>query len=254
MKKTIITVRFDRMQNNDLKILCYEILRLLDDFDAEQLQLVFLINRFKELMPLVAKLKPTSRKMSQTAIILNLRKRQDAMVAALLLHLKALKRAGFDEQKDDLNQCYDYIRKDCNNFIHESIINRDGILLSIKNRLKTNEPYSNALKSLGVMRYIETMFELKSQIYALKTERAALKRKNALPGKTIVVKEHIIDELRFFIQGVEITAGIHPENDYQYLINTLNYYLTKSRAQMRNLVTRRKTAKAKQEKAVKDQG
>jgi hypothetical protein len=78
-------------------------------------------------------------------------------------------------------------------------------------------------------------------------------RKRPAPGITIPSKEHIIGELRLFLQTVEITAITHPETDYKPLISIINVLLTEARAQLRNLATRRKTTKAKAQAEQKQQ-
>ena len=96
--------------------------------------------------------------------------------------------------------------------------------------------------------YLNAISDLKMQLENKWLERLNEKGKLPEPGITIPSKEEVISELRFLLQSIDVTAATHPENDYSILIENINYELTKARAQLRNLASRRKTAKAKAEK------
>jgi len=248
MKKAFITVRFDRMQNIYLKVLCQQIISEVEKYNSEQFQLDVIVKRFKQTEPLLKNLSQKYRKMPQTATIETLRKRQEVVVSSMLQHLKAVKRVEFDDQKTDVNNCFHIILKHFKNFVHEGMRARNGIINSLQLHLKSNSNLGNAIQALGLYRYIDAILDLKLQMNSKKLERTNLKLQQPRPGVTLPSKAEIISELRFMLQSIDVIAATHPENDYRQLISSINQYLTEARAQLRNLASRRKTAKAKEEK------
>jgi hypothetical protein len=248
MKHAFITVRFDRMKNLDLLILCNDIIKSIEDVDTEQLQLSVSLNRFKQMKPLIRNLEPKFRKMAQTKTMEALRKRQEVLVTAMLLHLKAIERAAFDDQMHDLLQCKDLLRKLFRKFVHQGMIKREAEIRDIETYLETEDDFRNAVTSLGLIRYLNDISDLKVQLTDQWFQRSDEKKKQPRPGVTLPSKEKIISELRFLLQSIEVTAATHPENDYSHLITQINIDLIDARAQLRNLASRRKTAKTKAEK------
>jgi hypothetical protein len=248
MKHAFITVRFDRMKNLDLLILCNDIIKTMENVDTGQLQLNVSLDRFKQMKPLIRNLEPKFRKMTQTKTMEGLRKRQDELVTAMLLHLKAIERAAFDDQMHDLLQCKDLLRKLFRKFVHQGMIKRNAEITDMEIYMETEDDFRNAVTSLGLIRYLNTISDLKVQINDKWFERSNEKKKQPLPGVTLPSKEKVISELRFLLQSIEVTVATHPENDYNKLIKLINIELTDARAQLRNLASRRITAKAKAEK------
>jgi len=254
MKRAFITVRFDRMQNMDLRILCKNIISCLEKSNTEQLQLNASHERFKKIVPLLDNLTPKRRKLPHTNTIMSLRKRQEELVTALLLHVKAIERAAFEDQMHDLLYCKNLLRKLFKKFVHQGIATRNTSIIDLETVLKTEADFRNAVISLGLLRYIDTISELKKQIESQTTERNIEKGKQPQTGVTIPSKEEVISELRFLLQSIDVTAATHNENDYTLLIREINEYLTEDRAQLRNLTSRRKTAKEKAKKKKEDVG
>jgi len=252
MKRAFITVRFDRMKNHDFAILCKDIIQSMEQFDTEQLQLNISLERFKKMTPLIKNLAPKHRKLSQTKDMDALRKRQEELVTAMLLHLKAMERANFEDQQQDLLHCKYLLRKLFRKFVHQGMAMRYDEISDMQKCLTTVENFRNAVTSLGLLRYLNTIAELKKQLEAKRLERSNEAGKLPEAGITIPSKEEIISELRFLLQSIDVTAATHPENNYSVLIELINIHLTKARAQLRNLASRRNTAKAKADKKQKD--
>jgi len=248
MKRLFIKVRFDRMQNMDLKILCQHIHKTIQSIDAEALQLDVACRRFGQMEPHFKNLFPKHRKMPQTETIVKLRKRMDDLISALLLHIKALKRADFPEQHNEVIVSEIYIRKLFKNFVHEGILAKNGNLNEFFVEINKKEELYNTLEKIGLSRYIDALVDLRQQIKKNTQQRTDLKLQQPRSGVTISSKEQIISELQILLQTIEITAITHPEIDYNELISFINQYLIEARAQLRNLASRRKTALVKAEK------
>ena len=252
MKRAFITVRFDRMKNHDLSTLCKDILQSMEEFDTEQLQLSVSLERFKHTKPLIKNLARKQRKMPQTKDMETLRKRQEELVTAMLLQLKAIERANFDDQQQDLLNCKYLLRALFGKFVHQSMAMRYDEISDMQKCMQTENNFRNAVTSLGLLRYLNAIDDLKKQLEAKQLERSGKQAKLPEAGISIPSKEEIISELRFLLQSIDVTAATHPENDYTALIELINIHLTKARAQLRNLTSRRNTAKAKAEKKQKN--
>jgi Family of unknown function (DUF6261) len=248
MKRAFITVRFDRMKNHDLAILCKDIIRALKNVDTEKLQLNVSFERFEQTKPLLKNLEPKYRKLPQTKDMEALRKRQEQLVTAMLLHLKAIERASFEDQQHDLKHCKYLLRKLFGKFVHQGMSDRTCEIRDMETCLKTMDDCRIAVSALGLLRYLNTLSEVSEDYNTKFMERSNARAKEPEAGITIPSKEEVISELRFLLQSIDVTAATHPENDYSKLIEIINYDLTKARAQLRNLASRRKTAKAKAEK------
>ena len=248
MKRAFITVRFDRMKNHDLAILCKDIIRALKNVDTEKLQLNVSFERFEQTKPLLKNLEPKYRKLPQTKDMEALRKRQEQLVTAMLLHLKATERANFEDQQHDLKHCKYLLRKLFGKFVHQGMSDRICEIRDMETCLKTMDDFRIAVSALGLLRYLNTLSEVSEDYNTKFMERLNARAKEPEAGITIPSKEKVISELRFLLQSIDVTAATHPENDYSKLIELINYDLTKARAQLRNLASRRKTAKAKAEK------
>ena len=248
MKRAFITVRFDRMKNHDLAILCKDIIRALKDVDIKQLQLNVSLERFELTKPLLKNLQPKYRKLPQTKDMEALRKRQEELVTAMLLHLKAIERANFEDQQHDLTHCKYLLRKLFRKFVHQGMSDRICEIRDMETCLNTMDDFRIAVGALGLIRYLNTVSEVSNHYNTKFMERSNARAKEPEAGITTPSKEEVISELRFLLQSIDVTAATHPENDYSKLIERINYNLTKARAQLRNLASRRKTAKAKAEK------
>lgn len=133
-EKSFVVVRLDRMKNMDLTGLCNDIINTFDLIDEKKPKLEVISERFRKIKPLFKNLDPKYRKIPQTKKIVELRKRQDNLICALLLHVKALKRADFPEIHTEIMMTENYLRKHFNNFIHLNIIKKSTYTyISIRN-------------------------------------------------------------------------------------------------------------------------
>ncbi|HEY5590500.1 MAG TPA: DUF6261 family protein, partial [Paludibacter sp.] len=157
--------------------------------------------------------------MPQTETIVKLRKRMDDLISALLLHIKALKRADFTEQHNEVTVSEIYIRKLFKNFVHEGILAKNGNLNEFLVEINKKEELYNTLEKIGLSRYIDALVDLRQQIKKNTQQRTDLKLQQPRSGVTISSKEQIISELQILLQTIEITAITHPEIDYNELIS-----------------------------------
>ena len=247
MKRAFITVRYDRMKNLEFKVLCGDIILLIESYNAEEMHLTNTFRRFTDQKELLENLSSKQRKMKQSDNIISLRKRLDEMVSALLLNIKSLKRAKFENQEYEIVFVYDYTRKLFENYIHESVWNKDVSMNTLIRQLEFKTEFYNAYQHLGLLKFTDVFMSLQQQIKDLGASRSADKRKLPAVGITIPSKETLTDDLRFFLKSIEMTAKEHPEIDYSILIANIDYLLVNSRRYVRNLATRRKNAKTKAE-------
>jgi len=248
MKKAFTTVRYDRIKNIEFKALCENIMAVTEFYNGDELHLTNTFQRFREQKKLLENLSYKQRRMSQSEKIIFLRKKLDDMVSALMLNIKSLKRADFEFQREDLNLVYNPTRKQFENYIHEGVLAKDGKMDGFFRELEKKEGFYNAYKHLGLLIFTDAFNSILEQINELTENRKEDKKKLPPVGITIPSKETIIEELRFFLISIEMTAKTYPELDYESLILRINMYLTDARGYLRNLASRRKTAKAKAEK------
>jgi len=248
MGEKLIKVRFDRMKNVNIQSLCSEILNYIKTLDGDALQLSKAFHRFEEYRPLLSNLNPKQRKLLHSEAIAQLRKKLDDLVSALLLNIKALERADFDDQKDDIITVVEFTRLHFKNYIHIGIRSKFGLMNSFLYELNLKGDMYNAYQHLGIMRYVDAFVAVGQEIKQTNENLKADKKKQPEVGITIPSKEKIIEELRFFLQTVDVMSRTNPEVDYNPMIRLLNVILIESRTQLRNTTTRRKVAKAKAEK------
>lgn len=247
MRNIFIKLRFDRMKNGDIHALCNRLMVVFGLFDAKALDLEKTFARFKELEPSLTNLNPKKRKLSQTEELKALRKRMDNLVTALLLHTKALKRAHFEDYEKDANTCYNVTYSIFKNYIHEDIGNKASKMYAFKGQLNLKSEYYSGFEKMGLLRYAEALETIETQIDKQTRERKKEKEARPPVGIALPTKEHAIEELRLLLNSIEIKHLTQPATDYKPLISLINGYLIESRGQLRNLASRRKTAKEKLE-------
>ena len=246
MKKVFIKVRFDRMKNDDLFYLCRAVLDIITSGPGTQaLLLKPAFRRFAAVQPLFKFLNPKYRKLPQTVKLLTLRKRLDDLITALLLNLKALRRADFPEIHNQVIACDMLVRSLFKNFTHEGILTKNANLNALVRDWDKKEQMYNDFVKVGLTRYLETIVEVYDKIKNQSDERSQHISQLPKTGITIPSKEEIISELRLLLQTIEITVVTHPGEDYLLLTNRISEYLIEARGQLRNLASRRVTAKAK---------
>ena len=162
-----------------------------------------------------------------------------------MLHLKAIERAKFPSQLEDFSTCNGLIRKLFRNFVHDGMASRTMQVTDLKASMEKYKEFSDAILSLGLGVYVETIFEIDSELKTLFEERLNEKGKLPKVGITEPSKEEVIRELRLLLQSIEVAAATHPEIEYKSFVDAINYKLTKARAQLRNTTTRRQNAKEK---------
>ena len=254
MRKLFIKVRYDRMYNEDFQILAKNIKACIGRFNLQELYLEETMIEFNiRTEPLIKDLTRKQRKMPQSDSIVELRKKVDELVTALLLYVKSLKRAAFEEQVESIEFANEYIRKRFKNFIHSSRVEKKTVLYYLFEEQQKNPTLYAAFEQTGILRFTQELKQVNDRILFLEQQRTALKLKGKLPGSTLIAKEQLIDELKFLFLNMERLVVMHPERDYKMLISQLNTLLIKERAQLRNLATRRKTAKNKLNKQKPDE-
>lgn len=254
MGKPFIRVRYDRMHNHDFICLCKSLIETIPQFELKTLQIEdAFLNFERKVTPLLENLLEKQRKLPQSASIDKLRKRLEDIVSALLLYVKSLQRVEFAEQKEYINLCGPLIRKQLKGYVHENLLARTTLLNSIFYIAKQKPEVQQAYNALGINRFLQEITVIQQQIEKMETERTNHKLKQPSPGTAIVAKEQIIGELKLLLMIIERSANTNNETDYLPLINMINVYLINARAQLRNLASRRKTRKAKEEKKLEEE-
>ena len=220
----------------------------LADLDTGGLQLEWALDRLLKQKPLLTNLNFKSRKLSQTTDLNGLRKQQDDLISALLLHTKALKKANFPDLHSISAGMHTYLRKLLLNAIHESNGSKDTKIAQLLKGFTNDAALQSDFDKMGLTRYVVAFEGNRKQIAELTVERRKEKKKIPV-GITLPAKEHIIGELQIFLRAIELAVLTHPEIDYRRLINLINILFTANRTQLRNRTSRRVTAKAKEEKA-----
>ncbi len=249
MSKPFIKVRFDRMQNTAFEKLCETLMQIIEKYDLNELGLEDTFNNFKEkVKPLLNYLDKKDRKMPQSDTIIDQRKRLNELVTALLLYIKSLKRAAFNEQTESIAVCYTFIRNEFKGFVHMNIFVQNTLLDNLTAKLNKDEGMTKACEELRIMRFVDEINHTREKIVDLQKQRTVVKLSQPKAESTLIAKEQIISELKFLFISIERLILIQPETDYKPLVALINTYLIAERAQLRNLASRRKTAKIKSQK------
>lgn len=246
MKSVFIKLPFDRLKNNDLSSLYSLLFRYLSNFDSAALHLDGALMRMKEQKSLLKKIEPKTRKLHQKDNLDTLRKQRDELITALMLHIKALKRANFIEMQKSLLLVYKPVRKIFQNAIHESIQTREDDVSELLSMLTHKEMYT-AFETLGLLRYKIAFEENTLSINTITSIHSKIKNENKV-GASIEGKELIVNEIQILLRTIDLNVITFPENDYKLLIGMFNKALTDNRAQLRNRATRKITAMAKASK------
>ncbi len=252
MSKPFIKVRFDRMHNDEFGILCMNILKTIEKSEFSTLGLEDTFSNFKgRIEPLLKLLEAKERKMPQSDSIIELRKRLNELVTALLLYVKSLERAAFSEQAESIKHCSVFIRFNFKKFVHEGVFTQNGLLDNLNKILNQNEEMKKSCEQLGIMRFVEEISVTRKKIKELENDRTKTKLSQPKAGAALTAKEQLISELKYMFIYIERQMLTKPQTNYSALAGLINTYLIEARAQLRNLATRRKTAKAKAEKKKK---
>jgi hypothetical protein len=164
MRNTFIKVRYDRMQNVELKTLYVEIMQYSKSLVSDLPELGMALTRFCSQEEVLQNLNIKQRKLPQTQQIGKLRKQIDNLVSALLLNMKALKRAEFDDQVEELKISYDWTNSIFKNFIHEGQFTRNSKLKILLDEINKREEIYAAFDKLGLLRYTQRIETTRQQI------------------------------------------------------------------------------------------
>jgi hypothetical protein len=233
------------MQNINLSTLYNDILSRVEKYDLEILKLQEAFNQFKSGAGMTRNLTPKYRKFYETPQIAERWKQTDALVSALLLHLKSLERAAFPELKTETTTVCSYFRQHFKGYVHASYYSKQLNLMTFINKVKVNQTVGDAFTTLSLTLYYTHLSRIYQEIVTLQGDRQKTKSKEPRGKDTLPAKEKLIEELRTFLKIIEFRAITEPELDYSQLISMINQLLTVERAQERNLATRRKNAKNK---------
>lgn len=247
MKNIFITVRYDRLKNFYLKELCLNIIEHISTLDSDKMFLTDTFRRLNEQKVLLENLNEKILKVPQSAEITSLYNRLNGLISGLLMQIKSLKHAQFEEQKADLLLVEEFTRKQLENYIHVSRKTKKKKMRKLFAQLEKEIEFKDAYQRLGLMKFMDECQRTQFEADHLSDEREAESQRNPKAGVTLLSKEKIIDELRFFLKSIDMISKIHPEIDYSNLVDNINSLLIESRAYIRNLKTRREKAKEKLE-------
>ena len=248
MKSNFISIRFDRLKYFDLLMLYEDIQKVLRQYDAASLHLSVAFDRFHKQSELLSALNTLDRTKYDQEGYRNHFKRLDSLVSALLLHLKALKRADFPEQSYDVTELNKLLRKELGNFIHVGTENKKAALDGVSWCFlpSGNNLWMGSMKKLGLIRYAEEISATRKMIDSMEQMEKRTRKGQTKSAEAIKAKAEVIQELRLLLQIIDVAALTHPEVDYTPLINILNLILKTHRAQLRNLQTRRERKKERE--------
>lgn len=244
MAKKLVALRLDRLKYDDLSAFGVILIRDLSDKQINDTNISVALQRLQkqdELMKSLSNIKP---KFTETEELKQLRKELDRYISALLLHLKAIERAAFDEYVQSIELIAYGIRFIFKNAIHEGALMKTDKTSSFLRWTKDKPEVSDALKNVGLWPYVEKLEAISKDYRIIDSERYQKSVKYP-KGQKIKAKATLIEELHIFLQTVELSAALNPTKETEMLIKRINVHIKPFRAQLRNLATRRKRAKEK---------
>ena len=128
MKSNFITIHLDRLKYSDIDLLYRAIQDIILQLDAESLHLTVAFTRYCNQTEKLTGLEYKVRTKLFRENYANELKRLDELVSALLLHLKALKRADFPEFRFEVESINKFMRKELGNFVHVGADNKKNAL------------------------------------------------------------------------------------------------------------------------------
>ena len=248
MQNNFISIRLDRLKYPDLSFLYMEIKKRILLEDAESMHLSVPFRRFCDKSALLVNLDSKDRNSYYRDQYLEQLKRLDDLVSALLLHLKALKRAAFTEFMYDVDEVDKIIRKQMSNFVHVGADNKKMVLDTVLWQFKPvgNFLYDSVVK-MGLSRYLEEISIARKKLDSIENAEKDLKKGKSNSASAVKAKAELIKELRILMQCIDTSAISFPDTDYTSLIRDINYELKTHRTQLRNLQTRRIRKKEKEQ-------
>jgi len=247
MKSKFITIQLDRLKYSDLNTLYRSIQEIILRQDAGSMHLSVPFTRFCGLTAQLACLETKVRTKYNRADYTKHLKRLDELVSALLLHLKALKRADFPEFRVEVNEVNRLVRKEMSNFVHVGVDNKKAALDIILMYFDpASKSWYEAAAKPGLSRYFEELRLTREKMDSIENDEKVLKKEQASSVEAIKAKAELIKELRILLQCIDVTVLSYPDVDYTSLIALINYELKEHRTQLRNLQTRRIKKKEKE--------
>lgn len=246
MKSLFITVRFDRMKNSDIHTLYHQLISSTNYKKTTVPELLNAINRLEQHKPLTKALATKPRKQLHTAEITKLRTTTDKLIAAILLQIKALSYAQFDEDTKALLIVKGPLTKLFKNYNKKMIPEKATNLHTFNSYIKYQRNFSAAFTDLGLMRFLNKLNEADTEIDRLLELQKKAQEQLPAPNTTQHTKEKVIEEIRFYLRTIDMYLLTHPEVDAETLINVTNNFLKSARTQLRNTTTRRLRRKDKE--------
>ena len=251
MKSLFITIRFDRMKNMDIVTLYHRLITYTKQFTSNS-DLLKAANKLELHKNQSEVLHPKQRKQPHTAEITKLRAANDKLIAAILLHLKALNYAAFDEEKSALFKWEKTLAKELKNYKRKLIQEKDVIRHTLLQRAN-NDAIKTDFNTLGLTRFIDKLKQTDDSIDMLLGKQKEIRATLPAPNTTIPTKEKLIDEIRFFLRTVEMHLMLNPDLNEKNLVDMINVVLKEYRAQLRNTTTRRIKRREKMAKISQNQ-
>ncbi|MHB9055784.1 MAG: hypothetical protein ACYC2P_06475 [Paludibacteraceae bacterium] len=247
MLTNFITIRLDRLKYPDLKSLYSGILAVIAQTDAGSIHLSVPFRRFTERSALLASLDAKDRTKYHKAEYDKHLRRLDNLVSALLLHVKALKRADFPEIRYEVDELNRLFRKELGNFVHVGAANKKAALDTILWYLRpVDDKLPEIVVKPGLSRYLEELRNTREKLTITEQSEQGIKEGQAKSQEAIKAKAELIKELRLLLQYIDAAVISYPEVDYAPLTAGINYELKIHRMQLRNLQTRRIRKKEKE--------
>jgi len=246
MKSLFITVRFDRMKNADINSLYHQLISISNFKKITIPELINAINRLEELKPLTRALESKPRKQLHTAEITKLRTATDKLVVAMLLQIKVLSHAQFDEDTNALEIVKSPLTKMFKNYNKKTIPEKATNRYTLNSNLKNRKNFSDAFTQLGLMRFVNKLNETDAAINRLLELQKEAQQQLPAPNTTQFTKEKVIDEIRFYLRTIDMYHFTHTDAKEKELINLTNHSLKMARTQLRNTTTRRLRRKDKE--------
>ena len=247
MKSLFITVRFDRMKNSDIQALYLQLISISNFTKTTIPDLISAINRLEEQKPLTKVLETKPRKQLHTAEITKLRTATDKLVAAILLHIKALSHAQFDEDTNALSIVKGRLTKLFKNYNKKIITEKGMNRYTLNSYLKYSSNFSAAITHLGLMRFLNKLNATDAEIDRLVELQKIAQQDQPAPNTTQPTKEKLIGEIRFYLRTIDMYLLTHPEAVENEIVNLTNHLLKTARTQLRNTTTRRLRRKDKED-------
>ena len=244
MAKALLSLRLDRLKYQELSAFGEILIKELSDMEIADANISAALQRLQKHEELMKSLSNRKPKFQETADLELLRKELNRYISALLLHLKAIERANFDNHAAGIPVIAKTIRTIFKNAVHEGGMSKLSKTNAFLKWIEDDAEALDAFIKTGLWPYAEMLKNLTQKYKHLKEER----RQKSAPypkGEKIKIKAALIEQLRIFLQTVELSVTLLPTEENAYISGIINTHIKPFRTQLRNLATRRKRAKEK---------